>query len=126
MSGFKCPVCASPYFGPIFENGQHVGRYCKGWPSSHDRSYVPCSGRHEERFSSDREIAALRKRAEEAEAEVARLRELLTVPASECTHQCRKCLRKYVANGADEDCPFCGHDGREPSAAIDAARKEET
>jgi hypothetical protein len=49
---FKCPVCGSHYFGPIFEKQEHVGRYCKGWPSGHDRSYIPCRGRHEERFET--------------------------------------------------------------------------
>ena len=47
---FKCPVCASVYFGPIFEDKKHVGRFCKGWPSGCDRSYTPCRGLHEERF----------------------------------------------------------------------------
>ena len=47
---FKCPVCGSSYFGPIFAGGEHVGRYCKGWPSGLDRSYNPCRGKHEELF----------------------------------------------------------------------------
>lgn len=50
LAPFKCPVCASRYFGPIYEGGKHVGRYCKGWPTGHDRSYIPCKGSHEERF----------------------------------------------------------------------------
>lgn len=49
---FKCPVCGSRYFGPIFTGGEHVGRYCKGWPSGYDRSYNPCRGAHEEMFST--------------------------------------------------------------------------
>ena len=48
---FKCPVCASHYFGPIFEKERHVGRYCKGWPSGFDRSYLPCRGEHVEMFA---------------------------------------------------------------------------
>lgn len=48
---FQCPECNSVYFGPIFEGRQHVGRYCKGWPSGHDRSYIPCKGGHTERFA---------------------------------------------------------------------------
>jgi len=51
FSPFKCPVCSSPYFGPVWEKEQHVGRFCKGWPSGFDRSYIPCKGKHEERFS---------------------------------------------------------------------------
>jgi hypothetical protein len=53
---FKCPICASHYFGPIFEKGQHVGRYCKGWPSGVDRSYNSCRGKHEERFGESQKI----------------------------------------------------------------------
>lgn len=49
---FKCPVCGSSYFGPIWSGEVHVGRYCKGWPSGHDRSYNPCRGKHEEMFSA--------------------------------------------------------------------------
>ncbi len=52
-NNFKCPVCSSPYFGPIFEKGQHVGRYCKGWPTGYDRSYHSCKGSHEERFNKE-------------------------------------------------------------------------
>lgn len=47
---FKCPHCRSTYFSSIFEKGELVGRYCKGWPSQWDRSYDPCPGRHEERY----------------------------------------------------------------------------
>lgn len=47
---FKCPACGSRYFGPIFVGGEHVGRYCKGWPRGFDRSHVPCRGTHEEMF----------------------------------------------------------------------------
>lgn len=47
---FKCPICNSEYFGPIFKDSLHIGRYCKGWPSGHDRSYIPCRGSHEELF----------------------------------------------------------------------------
>ena len=49
---FKCPVCRSCYFGSLWEDGKLVGRYCKGWPSSHDRSYIPCRGNHVEHFNS--------------------------------------------------------------------------
>lgn len=48
---FKCPVCGSSYFGPLWEGKEHVGRYCKGWPSGWDRSYDPCRGKHEELFT---------------------------------------------------------------------------
>ena len=51
LKPFKCPACGSHYFGPIFENGKHVGRYCKGRPSGWDRSYYPCRKGHEERFA---------------------------------------------------------------------------
>ena len=51
---FKCPLCRSPYFGPIFKDGVHVGRFCKGWPSGHDRSYIACKGKHEEKFDFGR------------------------------------------------------------------------
>ncbi len=54
-SNFKCPICASPYFSAIFEKNQHVGRYCKGWPTGYDRSYHPCKGKHEERFGKEAE-----------------------------------------------------------------------
>ena len=47
---FKCPVCGSEYFGPLFAHGVYVGRYCKGRPSGFDRSYTPCRGKHEEMF----------------------------------------------------------------------------
>lgn len=47
---FKCPVCASHYFGPVWSGKEHVGRYCKGWPSGYDRSYIACPGSHEEIF----------------------------------------------------------------------------
>jgi hypothetical protein len=49
---FKCPVCSSSYFGPIFAGKELVGRYCKGWPSGYDRSYIPCKGKHEEMYST--------------------------------------------------------------------------
>lgn len=49
-TGFKCPHCASPYFGPEFEGGKHVGRYCKGHPTGYDRSYHPCKAKYVERF----------------------------------------------------------------------------
>lgn len=51
MEPFKCPVCGSSYFGPLWKDREHVGRYCKGWPSGWDRSYNPCKGKHEELFS---------------------------------------------------------------------------
>lgn len=47
---FKCPVCGSEYFGPLFAHGVYVGRYCKGRPSEFDRSYTPCRGKYEEMF----------------------------------------------------------------------------
>ncbi len=47
----------------------------------------------------------------EAKAEIERLRALLATPASECTHQCLRCMHKYAPDGANEDCPVCGHDG---------------
>lgn len=50
MLPFKCPVCGSIYFWPIFNDSVHVGRYCKGHPSGHDRSYIPCRGEHREMF----------------------------------------------------------------------------
>ena len=58
---FKCPVCASVYFGPIFEDKKHVGRFCKGWPSGYDRSYMPCRGRHEERFDALSIVSSIEK-----------------------------------------------------------------
>ena len=50
---FKCQICASPYFGSLFEKGQIVGRYCKGWPTGYDRSYHPCKGKYEERYTNE-------------------------------------------------------------------------
>jgi len=58
-SAFKCPVCASTYFGPIFEKSEHVGRYCKGWPSTEDRSYHDCRGKYEERFNGEKSYPGL-------------------------------------------------------------------
>jgi len=49
--------------------------------------------------------------ADEAADEIERLVALFAVPASECTHQCRRCMHKYVTHSANEDCPLCGHDG---------------
>lgn len=52
LKPFKCQVCGSSYFGAVFNEGKHVGRYCKGWSSGHDRSYIPCKGKHVELFDS--------------------------------------------------------------------------
>jgi rubrerythrin len=51
-------------------------------------------------------------------SEVERLRALLSIPASECTHQCRKCMHRYVPEGMNEDCPLCGHDGKAPNTKL--------
>ncbi|GAB4059166.1 hypothetical protein [Uliginosibacterium sediminicola] len=50
MEPFKCPICGSCYFGPLWEGAEYVGRFCKGWPSGWDRSYDPCRGKYEELF----------------------------------------------------------------------------
>lgn len=49
------------------------------------------------------------------QSEVARLRDLLQNNQADASHQCRKCLFRYTPyEGQSEDCPKCGHDGKNP------------
>lgn len=53
---FKCPHCASHYFGPHWAmvDGKyvHAGRQCKGWPTGYDRSYNACPAKYVEMFDA--------------------------------------------------------------------------